>query len=172
MLSTRTGRLYYVCKNVPRESQVVARNTTTTSNFVAPPPETRAAPLPASISLPVSPAITLGVPPSLLSCLKCGRINTTQFSNISCALCNGVEFQWTACCCTMTQERKEPPRPPGRPRRNVTAKSWTQRVKYAGPIRRGLMYHHENCKMCPEATTVVAIEFATAYRMKPAPCCC
>ena len=171
MLGTRTGRLYYVCKNVPRESQVVARNTTTTSNFVAPPPETRAAPLPASISLPVSPAITLGVPPSLLSCLKCGRINTTQFSNISCALCNGVEFQWTACCCTMTQERKEPPRPPGRPRRNVTAKSWTQRVKYAGPIRRGLMYHHENCKMCPEATTVVAIEFATAYRMKPAPCC-
>jgi transposase InsO family protein len=54
----------------------------------------------------------------------------------------------------------------------LTKKTWSEQIKYVGPLGRYTTYHKLDCfTLAPGQALIATIEFANAYQMKPAACC-
>jgi hypothetical protein len=176
-LVSRNGAVYYVCQ----------RNPIDTGPHLPTPYEPMAMQLPRS-------TIAVAPPRFCLMCVKCGVNNTLQHARLSCLACAGSDFVWSCACSVYTppfatetspfatETKQVPPSPEvpisttpvkiTRSRRNPSQKSWTERVKYIGPLSRTTVYHRLQCSRVPEGSaTVTTVEFANVYQLKCAPCC-
>ena len=151
----------------------------------SPSPLDVASPVPVPLAEVFSPpsSIVVSVPRPTITCNGCGTGNTLLLSFLKCACCAGSDFTWTCSCSAFAQSPLIPPPtipvtlhtpPPIRkpPVRSLSAKSWSQRIKYMGPITRRTTYHSIDClQLSGAGVNISTIEFANAYKMKPAPCC-
>ena len=148
------------------------------------------------VELPVKAfsTISLKTPSPMLMCKSCGLKNCIERSYLQCTGCFRYDFEWSCACVKPAAEAKlEPPQeaqsipggpvtnkgvdpvtvPPAavRPRREPSRRSWVPKIKYAAPVKRGILYHTPDCAHDPNATIFSNIEFANAYSMMPATCC-
>ena len=157
-------------------------------------PESSPPPFPQELNEAKYSTITFAQPTPTLVCLKCRMINTPAFALIECTSCNCTAFSWSCACTaananpqqatpiqdqdaavsTLNSANPNPAlssaNPKPRPRRTRSGKTWTQQVKYKGPIRRHTVYHHVSCPVIEDAQ-IVSIDFANAHSMKKAACC-
>ena len=153
-LKSRAGKHYFVCKKDP---------------MVAPTKD---------VAIGLS-QITVAPPKPTQTCSTCNLVNNVNFSMIKCLSCNNGKIIWS-CGCTVDEvpiavepssETKKTPSPTNRPRRALNQRSWTEKIRYQGPIKRSMLYHLLDCPHAPEANTIASVDFANAYSMIAAPCC-
>lgn len=146
--------------------------------------------------------IKLKVPSALLQCTKCGLANSPAYSSLRCGFCSSSLFTWSCscivqplCACALDDiEKKEkeaeqkevsnqqqsPQSPTNVPRRSKRtsrfmppARSYTPRVCFIPPAKRGGKFHLALCAQRPPGNYVYAgIEFALGLAMVGEPCCC
>jgi hypothetical protein len=162
-LTNKNGRNYVVCRRTPK--------------------------------IPEQATIRIVSPTPTLTCSLCHAINTPMFALLQCRSCSGMNFTWS-CGCVVRAQTETPSNPsfanvtsPPRatstttstsvtpatrktPRRSL-GKTWTEQIKYVGPIGRTTLYHILDCRVMKDVSEyqIASIEFANAYGMKPAPCC-
>lgn len=151
-LTSKNGNSYPVCRRVPRPD-----------------------------AAPASPeGLVLSSPRPVLTCLNCHCLSSVATCHIKCNSCESTRFAWSCGCIAPVAPDAPAPASPAspaeemkdeRPKRVPSLRSWVPKVRYQGPIRRGLPYHSLECSACPEANVICTIEFANVYALCPAQCC-
>ena len=125
-------------------------------------------------------------PHPLLFCINCCIYNSEAYTQLICQNCSGNRFVWSCpCAYAMPPDQKAPnslnqsksnaatPQQGKTKRSRIfqAVRSYSTKICYTAPGKRGQLYHKASCMQRPFGGVYGNIEFAYAARMKPATCC-
>ena len=190
-LVSKANKAYMVCLRQPKGSEPDYEEAKSPAPSYSPSAPDKDEVPPPCFAIPPAAHSTIvsGNPKPTITCNGCGTGNTFLVSFLKCACCAGVDFTWSCACAALSSQ---PPAaaisiplantltssftpsftPNRRHPRSAPSRSWSQRIKYLGPITRRTVYHVIDCPLVAgDGVNISSIEFANAYKMKPATCC-